>query len=128
MKKSERKYCKNRGKRIANWLNKSYPFSSYVKRNTENYSKLHYRWIAEERDTKLVVEIIQERSNIKLEIRRAGLPHFGGNTNRPYIIKTRNFNLLKEESFNQLKKEVRILEDYVYKSHRRHRRLKQILI
>ena len=128
MKKADRKYCKNRGKRIANWLNKSYPFSSYRKTSSNNYKKLIYRWIAEERDTKLVVEITQERSNIKLEIRRAGLTHFGGSNSRPYIIKTRNFNLLREESFNILKKEARILEYYVYKSHARHRKISQILI
>ena len=127
MKKADRKFCKNRGKRIANWLNKSYPFSSYNKTNQNNYSKLIYRWVAEERKTKLIVQVTQERSNINLEIRRAGLPHFGGKQ-KPFIIKQKNFKLLKEESFDEFKKEVRVLEDLVYKSYARHRKISQILI
>ena len=111
MKKADRKFCKNRGKRIANWLNKSYPFSSYNKTNQNNYSKLIYRWVAEERKTKLIVQVTQERSKQK-----------------PFIIKQKNFNLLKEESFDEFKKEVRVLEDLVYKSYARHRKISQILI
>lgn len=125
--KTKRKFWKDRGKRINKWILKSYPLSS-VTSLSNKYKPMRYHLTGEDNNYRVSINLLQNRNNfaLSINIQEKVRPNvWSGINRRSFLMK--KYDLDKEDAFNEIKKDIRRIENYVYRSESRKRKLSSIL-